>query len=128
MIFEKAKRENKDFYEVLNFYMEMIRGLHKRTIDYIGNLKAGGNPLCWCEGGLYGGHLKPDDKIAPLLKPMTISFGITALNELQYAYNGKSISEDGQFALDVMNYINDLVDRFKKEDEILYAVYGKFVP
>ena len=120
----KAKKENRDFYEVLDYYMEMIRGLHKRTIDYLGNLRAGCNPTCFCEGGLYGGHLKPDEKIAPILKPCTISFGITALNELQELYNGKSIREDGKFALEVMEHINELIDRYKKEDGILYAIYG----
>lgn len=124
MILMKSKKENKDFYEVLDYYMEMIREHHKRTIEYIGNLRAGCNPMCFCEGGLYGGHLKPNNKIAPILKPCTISFGVTALNELQELYNGKSIREDGKFALEVMNHINQLVDRYKKEDGILYAIYG----
>lgn len=124
MILAKAREENKDFYEVLDYYMEMVRGLHKRTIEYIGNLRAGCNPTCFCEGGLYGGHLKPNDKIAPILKPCTISFGITALNELQELYNGKSIREDGQFALEVMDYINNKITEYKKEDGILYAIYG----
>ena len=69
-------------------------------------MRASTNPLGYCEGGFYGGHLKPSDKIRPLLKPMTASFGITALNELQELYNGKSIAEDGEFALEVMRYIN----------------------
>lgn len=55
---------------------------------------------------------------------MTMSFGITALNELQELYNGKSLVEDGQFALDVMKYINQKVTSFKEEDGILYAIYG----
>lgn len=125
MILAKARHESKDFYEVLDYYLELIRGLHKRTFDYVGELRASVNPVAFCEGGLYGGNLKPDEKIKPILKPMTISFGITALNELQYLYNGKSIKEDGQFALKVMQYINEYVDRIKKEDGILYAVYGK---
>ena len=80
----------------------MIRGLHKRTYDYLGEMRASTNPLAYCEGGFYGGHLKPSDKIRPLLRPMTASFGITALNELQELYNGKSIAEDGEFALEVL--------------------------
>ena len=111
MILAKSRQESKDFYEVLDYYLELIRGNHKRTIDYLGELKASVNPVMFCEGGLYGGNLKPDEKIKPILKPMTISFGITALNELQYLYNGKSIKEDGQFALEVMQYINEYVDR-----------------
>lgn len=124
MILAKSREEHKDFYEVLDYYLEMIRGVHKRTYEYLGELRASVNPIGFCEGGFYGGHLKPNEKIKPLLKPMTASFGITALNELQELYNGKSIAEDGQFALEVMRYINKKVDEFKHEDGWLYAIYG----
>lgn len=124
MILAKARQESKDFYEVLEYYLELIRGLHKRTYDYIGELRASVNPVAFCEGGLYGGHLKPEDKIKSILPPMTMSYGITALNELQRLYNGKSIREDGEFALEVMQYIQRYIDRIKEEDQILYAIYG----
>lgn len=124
MILAKARAESRDFYEVLDYYLEMIRNIHKKTIDYLGEMKASTNPVAYCEGGFYGGHLKPSDKIKPLLKSCTISFGITALNELQELYNQKSLAEDGQFALEVMEHINKKVDEYKKEDGILYALYG----
>lgn len=124
MILAKARIESKDFYEVLDYYLELIRELHKRTYDYIGELRASVNPIAFCEGGLLGGNLKPTDKIKTILPPMTMSYGITALNELQRLYNGKSIREDGQFALEVMQYINDYTNRIKEEDHILYAIYG----
>ena len=124
MILAKSRKENKDFYEVLDYYLEMIRGIHKRTYDYIGEMRASTNPIQFCEGGFYGGHLKPSDKVKPLLKPMTASFGITALNELHELWNGKSLVEDGQFALEVMQHINDKVNQFKEEDGWLYAIYG----
>lgn len=124
MILAKARQESKDFYEVLEYYLELIRGLHKRTYDYLGELKASVNPIAFCENGLYGGTLQPEEKIKAILPPMTISFGITALNELQRLYNGKSIREDGEFALEVMQYIQDYVNKIKKEDNILYAIYG----
>ena len=124
MILAKAQRESRDFYEVLDYYLEMIRGIHKRTYDYIGEMKASTNPIAYCEGGFYGGHLKPDEKIKSILKPMTLSFGITALNELQQLYNRKSLVEDGQFAVEVMEHINKKIDEFKHEDGLLYAIYG----
>jgi ribonucleoside-triphosphate reductase len=124
MILAKARQESKDFYEVLEYYLELIRGLHKRTHDYIGELRASVNPVAFCEGGLYGGNLKPEDKIKSILPPMTMSYGITALNELQRLYNGESIREDGEFALEVMQYIQQYIDRIKEEDQILYAIYG----
>ena len=124
MILAKARQESKDFYEVLDYYLELIRGLHKRTYDYIGELKASVNPVAFCEGGFYGGNLAPNEKIKKILPPMTMSYGITALNELQQLYNGKSIREDGQFAIEVMEYINKYLAKIKKEDNILYAIYG----
>lgn len=124
MILAKAREEGKDFYEVLDYYLEMIRGLHLRTYEFLGNKRASISPLTYCEGGFYGGHLQPNDKIAPVLKTATASFGITGLNELNVLYNGKTITEDGQFPLEVMEYINKKVDKFKKEDKRLYAIYG----
>lgn len=124
MILAKARKESRDFYEVLDYYLNIIRQLHKRTYNYIGEFRASSNPVAYCEGGFYGGNLKPTDKIKPILKPMTMSYGITALNELQRLYNGKSIREDGEFALEVMKHINDYVNKAKEEDDILYAIYG----
>lgn len=124
MILAKSRQENRDFYEVLDYYLEMVRNLHKKTYDYLAEKKASTNPLGFCQGGFLGGHLEPEEKIGKLLPPMTASFGITALNELQELYNGKSIVEDGAFALEVMQYINKKAEEFKKADHILYALYG----
>lgn len=124
MILAKSRQESRDFYEVLDYYLELIRQLHKRTYDYLGEMRASTNPLAYCEGGFYGGHLGIHDKIKPLLKSATASFGITAFNELQQLYNKKSLYEDGNFALDVLKHINDKIAQFKQEDHILYAIYG----
>ena len=103
--------------------MEMIRQIHIRTYDYLGEMRASINPLAFCEGGFYGGHLGIHDKIKPLLKSATASFGITALNELQEIHNQKSLVEDGQFALDVMEYINKRLMNLKKK----MAIYMQFM-
>ena len=124
MILAKAREEKKDFYEVLDHYLNMIRQLHIRTYAYLGEMRASTNPLAYCEGGFYGGHLGFRDKIKPLLKSATASFGITALNELQQLYNGKSLVEDGAFAIEVMEFINKRIAEFKEEDGNLYAIYG----
>lgn len=124
MILAKSRRAGVEFYKTLDYYLEMIRGIHKRTYEYLGHMKASMNPLGFCEGGFLGGNLGLDDKIAPVLKSATASFGITALNELQRLYNGKSIADDGTFAMEVMQYINEKIAEFKKEDGWLYAIYG----
>lgn len=124
MVLAKAREEQKDFYEVLDYYLEMIRKIHIRTYRYLGKKKASTNPLAYCQGGFYGGNLKPDDEIEPILKSSTASYGITALNELQVLYNGKSLVEDGEFAIEVLKYINKKILEYRDEDGILYAIYG----
>ncbi len=124
MILAKSRQESRDFYEVLDYYLELIRQLHIRTYAYLGEMRASTNPLAYCEGGFYGGHLGIHDKIKPLLKTATASFGITAFNELQQLYNGKSLVEDGQFAIEVLEHINEKINEFKKADGNLYAIYA----
>ncbi|MEG0370621.1 MAG: anaerobic ribonucleoside-triphosphate reductase, partial [Hungatella sp.] len=124
MILAKARQESRDFHEVLDYYLNLIRKIHIRTYAYLGEMRATTNPLAYCEGGFYGGHLKPNDKIKPLLKAATASFGITAFHELQQLYNGKSLVEDGAFALETLEYINKKVNEFREADGNLYAIYG----
>ncbi len=124
MILAKARHESRDFFEVLDYYLELIRKIHIRTYAYLGEMRASTNPLAYCEGGFYGGNLGLHDKIKPLLKTATASFGITAFNELQELYNGKSLVEDGAFAIEVLEYINKRVNEFKEEDGNLYAIYA----
>lgn len=124
MILAKARQESRDFYDVLDYYLNLIRQLHIRTYAYLGEMRASTNPLAYCEGGFLGGHLKLTDKIKPILKSATASFGITAFNELQELYNGKSLVEDGVFALEVLEHINQKVNEFKEQDGNLYAIYG----
>lgn len=125
MIAAKAKKENKDFYDVLTYYLDMTREIHKRTFHYLSHKKAGTNPLGFCQGGFYNGHFDPEQEIGEdFLRPMTMSFGITALNETSILMTGKSIAEDNSFAIEVLKFINDYADKYKKIDGILYAIYG----
>ena len=51
MILAKARQEGRDFYEVLDYYLNLIRQLHIRTYAYLGEMRASTNPLAYCEGG-----------------------------------------------------------------------------
>lgn len=125
MIAAQAKQENRDFYEVLTYYLDMSRNIHKRTFEYLSHMKAGRNPLAFCQGGFLNGHLDPEDELGEdFLRPMTMSFGITALNETSVLMTGKSIVEDNSFAIEVLKFVNDYADKAKHEDNILYALYG----
>lgn len=93
MIVAKAQQENKDYYEVLTYYLDLCRAIHKRTFSYLSHKKAGTNPLAFCQGGFLNGRLDPEQELGEdFLRPMTMSFGITALNEASVLYCGKSIA------------------------------------
>ena len=124
LIYMLAKYDNKDFYELLHYYLHMAFNLHLRTKTFLGSKKASTHPLAYCQGGFYGGHLQPDDKIEPVLESFTASIGITALHELTLLHTGKGIFEDNTFAREVMQYINDECAKFKAENHIMVSTYG----
>ena len=124
LIYAVAKQENKDFYEVLDNRLEVIREFLKKRYDLIRHTKACTNPMAFMQGGFYKGNLKADDEIGDLVNYMTASFGVTALNELNILGSGKTLYQDPWFARTVLKRINDKVEQFKKEDGYLYAVYG----
>lgn len=124
MILRKAQVEGKDFFELLEYYLQLARGIHKRTKRFLSKIKASSNPLCWTQGGHHWGHLQPDDPIEPLLDYVTFSYGYVGLNEAQMLYNGKTLNEDDDFAYSVLKYINDFANSHKEEDHILWAIYG----
>lgn len=124
LIYAVAKQENKDFYEVLDNRLEVIREFLKKRYDIIRHTKACTNPMAFMQGGFYKGNLKADDEIGDLVNYMTASFGVTALNELNVLATGKTLYQDPWFAEGVLKHINDKVEQFKKEDGYLYAVYG----
>lgn len=124
MIYMKAKTENKEFFDVLDYYMELGRKIGKKTKDYLCKLKASSDPLLFMEGGLDGGTLGPDDTIESILKYSTITFGYGGLHELTMLHSKKRLSEDDSFAIETMKHINENIDKYKKEDHILWAIYG----
>ena len=123
MMYQQSVEENRDWFEVLDEYLQLIRGIHKRTYSYLCKFKASSNPLAYCEGGFDGGNLKPNDTIEPVLKYSTLSFAYGGLNELSLLAIGKPHHEDPSFALATMEHINKRINEFKKKDKLLYAIY-----
>lgn len=126
MIIQKSIVENKPWNEVLDYYLELSKKLSLKTIDFLGKKKASSNPLVFCEGGFDGGNLKLDDNISSVLRKSTISFGYWGINECNILMTGKSLVEDkeGKFAIELMKYIDDKINQYKKETNIGFAFYG----
>ena len=68
LIWKVAEKEGKDFFNVVEDRMQVIREFLKKRYDALKHTKACTNPMCFTQGGLYGGTLKPDDEIGDLLE------------------------------------------------------------
>ena len=109
----------------LDYYLELIRKIHIRTYAYLGEMRASTNPLAYCEGGFYGGHLGLHDKIKPLFKDRD---GVL-WNPRRSTSSRDFITENpwwrtSAFAIEVLKHINEKVEQFKHEDGNLYAIYA----
>ena len=124
MIYQKSKVDGRPFFDVLDEYMEIARGIGKKAVNYLKRLKASCDPLAFMEGGFDGGTLGPDDTIEPVLKYSTITFGYGGLHELTMLHSKKRLSEDPSFALETMKHMNENIERYKQEDHLIWAIYG----
>ena len=112
------------FWPEFDKRLEVIRQFLKRRYDIVRHQKCSSNPLAFTQGGFYEGHKDPDDEVGDLVRYMTASFGITALDEATYLWEGKRLVEDESFAIEVLKHLNQKIQEFKKEDGYLYAIYG----
>ena len=125
MIWMKARKEGLDFYNTLEYYLDLIRSFLNKRYESLSKVKASTNPLCFMQGGLKGGFLSANETIGELLKGFTASFGITALNELNILMEGKHLHEVETPASDkVVDFIHSYVKKAKTADGKLFALYG----
>lgn len=113
------------FWEILDERLEFIRSFFKKRYDIIRQQKCSSNPLAFTQGGFYEGTKGPDERVGDLVRYMTASFGITALDEATFLWTGKRLVEEGgEFSARVLTHLKDKLAQFKAEDHYLYAIYG----
>lgn len=113
------------FWMLFDERLEVIREFFKKRYDVIRHQKCSSNPLAYTQGGFYEGFKNPDDEVGDLVRYMTASFGVTALDEATFLWTGKRLIEDeGAFASEVLMHLQNKINEFKKEDGWLYAIYG----
>lgn len=129
LIMAVAKKEYGDlwrehFYGLLEYRLQVIRKFLQKRYDIIRHTKCGTNPMAFCQGGFYKGYKEPDEEIGDLVNYMTASFGYIGLNEASILWHGKTLVEDNSVAINILKFIQDKLEEFKKEDGYLYAIYG----
>nr|WP_325231047.1 anaerobic ribonucleoside-triphosphate reductase [uncultured Oscillibacter sp.] len=114
------------FWEIFDERLELChRALRLRHERLVGTL-SDASPIHWQHGAL--ARLEKGETIDKLLYGgySTISLGYAGLYECAKAMTGKSHTdpEAKQFALDVMQYMNDKCKQWKAAENMDYSLYG----
>ena len=114
------------FWEIFDERLELChRALRLRHERLVGTL-SDASPIHWQHGAL--ARLEKGETIDKLLYSgySTISLGYAGLYECVKAMTGKSHTdpEAKQFALDVMQYMNDKCKQWKAAENMDYSLYG----
>ena len=114
------------FFSELDHYLQMAREFLQRRYLAVAENPCSTNPLAFTQGGIRGGTKLPDEKVGlDIVKSVTSSFGITALNVLNVLYEGKPLHQsDRKFVRRVVDHIAARVEQFRREDGWLYALYA----
>lgn len=106
--------------------MDLIHRTHKKFIDILANKPSDVAPIIYQYGAV--ARLKPGEKIGKLFYNgrTSCSFGYAGLYECVKYMTGKSHSKGLGFekGIEIMKHFNELIDKYKNEDNIGYSPYG----
>lgn len=121
-----SKGDMNKFWTILDSRLELCHKALKCKHNRLVGVSSKVAPILWQNGAI--ARLNKDDTIDELLYHgySTISLGYAALYECTMAMLGVSHTtrEGKEFALSVMQTLNDACTRWKKEEDIDYSVYG----
>lgn len=121
-----AKKEGKDFFEVLDGYLALCRKAQLTRVKRIANSTTDCAPILWQDGAfmrapageklekyIYGGYA-------------SISLGYAGVYEATMIMTSESQSgpNGGPFAEKVMKYLDNTTQKWAKEDNLGWSVYG----
>ncbi len=122
-----SKKDLEKFWKILDERLELchkaLQIRHKRLSTATSDVA----PVLWQDGAL--ARLKPGESIHELLHHgySTISLGYAGLYECVKYMTGHSHTDEGdgkQLGLEIMQRLNDMAQKWKKEEDIDYSVYG----
>ena len=122
-----SNKDMNEFFEIFNDRIELchkaLQIRHKRLSKVTSDVA----PILWQYGAL--ARLEKGESIHELLHHgySTISLGYAGLYECVKYMTGHSHTDNGEgheFALKIMNYLNEICAKWNSEEDIDYVVYG----
>ena len=117
----------KEFWRIFDERLELCHRALQARHERLSHATSDVAPILWQHGAL--ARLEKGESIHPLLHHgySTISLGYAGLYECVKAMTGKSHTDNGEakeFALKVMQHLNDKCNEWKIAEDIDYSVYG----
>ena len=123
----EAKEKGVDFFKLLKERSELVRIALRTRHERVRQIRAENAPLLWMYGAL--SRLEAKDDLSSMLDDVeytTISYGYVGLYETCMALIGESntTAKGQELSKKILNFINDLLAKWKMEDHIPYSIYG----
>ena len=121
-----ANKDMNKFWEILDERLELCKEALMVRHNLLLGTPSDVSPIHWQHGGI--ARLEKGEKIDKLLKNgySTLSLGYVGICEMTYAMLGVShtTKEGEEFALKVMNHLNNTCQEWKKETGLGFGLYG----
>ncbi len=121
-----SRKDKKEFWRLMDERLELCHRALQRRHEHLEHTPSDVAPILWQNGAI--ARLKKGETIDKLLHGgySTISLGYAGVYEMTRYMTGHSHTEpEGQeFALKVMEYLNNACQRWKIVENIDYSVYG----
>ncbi|MBC6695229.1 anaerobic ribonucleoside-triphosphate reductase [Terrisporobacter mayombei] len=121
-----SEKDMNKFWKILNERLELCKEALLVRHNLLKGTVSDTSPIHWQHGGI--ARLKKGEKIDSLLENgySTLSLGYVGIYEMTQAMLGVShtTKEGEEFALKVMNHLNDKCTQWKKETGLGFGLYG----
>lgn len=122
-----SEKDMEEFWKIFDERLELCHRALQCRHERLSHITSDVAPILWQHGAL--ARLEKGESIHELLHHgySTISLGYAGLYECVKYMTGKSHTDNGkakEFALQVMQFLNDKCNEWKAEEDIDYSVYG----
>ena len=123
----KNRGNEEAFYKELDRILEICKDNSVFRAEYLEKTVAEVAPILWMSGAL--AQKDPKDTIKDLIWGgyATVSIGYIGLSEVSQLIYGKDFSQDEKIyekTFNILKYISEKVEQFKKETNLGFALYG----
>lgn len=121
-----ARGDENKFFEILNKRLELVKRVGVLRYEHLKNVTSDSSPIHWQHGAI--ARLPKHTKVEPLLKNgyATVTIGYIGIYEATLLTKGVPHTDPKgyEFAMKIMDVLNEKKNEWTKETGLKFAVYG----